>query len=232
MNNILGGVGSSITTPLISFDVIIDQDVSLITYVVKNIHNKDVFDYGKLKQFSKYKDVVKELYLRKYMNPLYLIMRDDENKEFLDECYEEFKQTQEYFDHYIVASDFYDVVIRFLDSDGTIIPTILCKTEKEKSIIEKDNNLKGISILMMDDFNENCFAKYGQYYLRYSYEIDRYMEYKPIGKSFYISSCGLNRTEDNSDIEFTENIETLLSKRLNHVNIFDMYIQEISERNK
>ena len=79
----MSGVGGITSAPLINFNVIIDEDLSLLSYIIRDVRNEDVFDLDKVDKMT-YIDMVKEIYHRKYNNPLYFLMKDEKDKEFLD----------------------------------------------------------------------------------------------------------------------------------------------------
>jgi hypothetical protein len=151
-------------------------------------------------------------------------MKDDSKKLFLDQCYEEFKLSQEYYDYFIIATDFYEVVTMFKQS-GEVIPTILCRTPKERDIVLNDEVLSSLDILMIDDVSSKSIYKYKQFYFYKINDAKEFVDQKINYKTYYFSSTGLNLTKEKDSLienDYTDDI----SKYLNHINIFDLYKQQ------
>lgn len=221
------GVGGINATPLIAFNTIIDEDISLISYIIKYVRNHDIFDLDKLKEYDMIK-VVSEVYLRDYDNPLYFLMKDEKDKEFLDQCYKEFMESQEFYDYFIVSSDFYQLIQMFISS-GEVKPTVLCKTEKEREIVLKDDVLSHLSILMIDDVNEKSLSKYQQFYFYRLRDSEKFIYNDISFRTYYFSSMGCNLTKDKDELADSEYINNI-TKFQNRISIFDMYKSQIIGR--
>ena len=217
------GVGGINSTPLIAFNVIIDEDFSLISYIIKYVRNHDVFDLEKLKDYT-INQIISELYLRTYDNPLYFLMKDEKDKEFLDQCYKEFKETQEYYDKFIISSDFYEAMGMFKQS-GEVNPTILCRTDKERQIVNNDPLLSSFSLMMREDVNFKSIQQYKQFYFLRLDDAKDFIQPKLLYKTYYFSSMGLNLTKEKDSLVDSKCAEEI-SKYMNHINIFDMYKQQ------
>lgn len=222
----LSGVGIN-TTPLIAFNTLIDEDFSLISYIISHIRNHDIFDLDKLKDMN-IPSVIKEIYLRQYKNPLYFLMKNEKDKEFLDQCYKEFKETQEYYDYYAVATDFYDLMAVFKLS-GDITPTILCNTEKEMELLAGDESLAQFSRVLKTDLKQRDMTRYGQYYFYLIDDCGDFLDDKIGSKTYYFSSCGLNLSDDKDTIVESPIIDKIRTNK-SHINIFDMYKSNVIGR--
>ncbi|MBR6289318.1 MAG: hypothetical protein IKR19_08285 [Acholeplasmatales bacterium] len=220
------GVGGINATPLIAFNTIIDEDFSLISYIIKYVRNHNIFDLDKLKFYTVEK-IISELYLRTYDNPLYFLMKDEKDKEFLDQCYNEFKQTQEYYDYFSISTDFYSAVSMFKES-GEISATILYKTQKELDLIKNDELLSSLNVLSIDDVTSKSIQKYKQFYFFKMDDIEPFIFPDNTYKTYYISSMGLNLNDSKDSIKedkYSKYIDDLY-KYKNQVNIFDVYKQQ------
>lgn len=219
MINNLTGAGVINSSPLISIDTIIDEDLSLILYVLSQIRNEKVFDFSKVSGLE-INSLIKLLYTRRYKNPLYLLMRDESNKEFLDECYKEFKSSGEYLVYNAVGTDFFNVVEKFKEA-GDIRVTILYHNDGEKYVIDNDPLL---SSLDTTSSNKNM-QYYSQLYFRYVDDAKNFLN-KMTKKTFYFSSSLLNLNDDCDDFKDSSIIDQLINYR-NDISIFDMYVESV-----
>ena len=85
LNSTIGGMKS---IPLISFHTIIDEDLACLKYAILDIGINPSFNLDSIKSKTFY-NIVHDLYMRKYKNPLYYIKSDNANTELLDRVYEE-----------------------------------------------------------------------------------------------------------------------------------------------
>ena len=219
MINNISGAGVINSSPLISIDAIVDEDLSLILYVLSKIRNETVFDFSKVEGLE-LNSLIKLLYTRRYKNPLYLLMRDESNKEFLDECYKEFKSTGEYLVDNAVGTDFYNVVEKFKEA-GDIRVTILYHNDGEKYVIDNDPLLSSFETVT----NNRNMQHYSQLYFRYVDDAKNFID-KMTKRTFYFSSSVLNLNEDCDDFKDSDIIEHLVDFR-NDISIFDMYVESV-----
>ena len=64
MINNISGAGVINSSPLISIDAIVDEDLSLILYVLSKIRNETVFDFSKVEGLE-LNSLIKLLYTRR-----------------------------------------------------------------------------------------------------------------------------------------------------------------------
>lgn len=215
------GVGGINATPLMAFNTIIDEDISLICYIIKYVRNHDIFDLDKLKKLTM-NDIISEIYMRTYDNPLYFLMKNEKDKEFLDQCYKEFKESQEFYDYYIVSTDLFELVQMFIAS-GEIKPTILCRTDREREIIKDDEVLSHLNVLMLSDCSSSKnLSKYKQFYFYRITDAEGFISDDITYRTYYFSSMGMNLTENKDELIDTKCVEAI-TKSKSKINIFDMY---------
>ncbi len=68
--------------PLISFHTIIDEDLACLKYAILDIGINPSFNLDSIKSKTFY-NIVHDLYMRKYKNPLYYIKSDNANTKLL-----------------------------------------------------------------------------------------------------------------------------------------------------
>ena len=230
MSEIINGIGlTKKSNPLISFHCLIDEDLSLIKYVLLNFRNETVFDLNKVINMTFF-DIIRELYERKYKNPLEFLMKNDNDRSFLQECYNEFirDHESEILEH-ATGTEIMRLIVDYKNS-GDIIPYILYYTDAQKAILDSEKTLNNIKKLKYDklvrgDYPEKA-EDFSQYYFKYIDEIFDCKFENFSGKTFYFSTCSLNLNEDNSDIkdpEFAMNVIKNDSK----MNLFDLYRMDI-----
>ena len=203
-------------TPLISFYSIIDRDIGLIKNILINYRNENVFD---LKKDKKYFEILADIYQRKENNPLYYLLKVDNesSRAFVDECYEEFiTEKEEEILSYSVTTDMYNLMREFINS-SEIIPTILYYTQHQKNILDNDPLLSKIKTVAIGELrrHENKRNEYDQFYFRLS------------NKTFYFSTSGVNLNDTNDDIKFSNEEVFDIYKRGNKINLFDIYRTDI-----
>lgn len=215
-----------VSSPLISFHSIIDEDMSLIKYILKDFRNPSIFDLDRAKNMT-YTDIVGELYRRKYENPLYIFAKDGKH-DFLDECYREFIDTKEediLFNG--VTTEMFKVVKNFKVS-GYINPVILYYTQAQEKVLEEElNDIKRVSIDELNDGGNKRKNVYGQFYFKRLEEVKPFEDLNK--KTFYFSSFGLNLNDTNDDLKDNDLILRMI-KGENKINIFDMYRMDIIGR--
>ena len=224
-NDVISSMGSNNTTPAISFYSIIDIDMSLIKYIILHLRNENVFDLDKVKQMT-YFDILEELYYRKYNNPLYFLMKNEKDKDFLDKCYEEFKSNEDEILSCAVITEMSNLIVEFKKS-AEIRPSIFYYTEKQKELLESIEEFDDINIISIDDVISKKNS-YGQFFFK---SIDEIEPFKDLTyKTFYFSSCGLNLNNNNDDISIDINELKELIYNKNHISLFDMYIKDVFTR--
>ena len=77
LNSTIGGMKS---IPLISFHTIIDEDLACLKYAILDIGINPSFNLDSIKSKTFY-NIVYDVYMRKYKNPLYYIKSDNANIE-------------------------------------------------------------------------------------------------------------------------------------------------------
>ena len=224
--NIVGDKGKMMTYPLIHINCIIDEDLSMISYVFNDIHNEEIFDFDILDKYENEVEFIRELYTRKYENPLELILKDKSNTDFIKECYDELKATGEYLNDRVFFTNVYELVSLFKQSDS-VIPSIMYENPYELKVIQNDPLLSKIDYFRKDEALSRINA-HGQLYFRY---IDDAEDFRHIiGKSFYFSSSGRNMSEDMTEPVYNEIIYDLGRRRLNQINFFELYTEEMIGR--
>ena len=86
-----GGADMIKSTPLVSFECLVDTDIGVIRYCLNEFPNPTYFNLEKMNNLHKLGLIGLE-YKRKEKNPLLVASNDnllDQDKEFLDECYKE-----------------------------------------------------------------------------------------------------------------------------------------------
>ena len=220
----VGGVGI-ISTPLIAFNTIVDEDLSLIAHIIKNVRNPKVFDLDKVSKYTYY-ELISELYLRNYKNPLYFLMKDEKDKDFLDQCYKEFFQTRDFLDEFCIGTDVYDLVASFKNS-GDIDPSIVYTHPKQLAKIKEESMLSSLKVVNMKDITAP--QAYSQFYFRYIDDAEYIVKKNLTRRTFYFSSSGQNLNNSKDDTIDHEYIISLAKLR-NQINIFDMYNENVVER--
>jgi hypothetical protein len=209
---------SSQSYPLISFNSIIDSDIGILKYVMKNYLNPEIFDIENLKSIS-YNKLLIDIYKREYQNPLYYIAKENIDKKFLDDCYDELMKDHEYeILNESVTTEIYNVIKYFIS--GGINSTILYYSDAQKQVIKEDELLKNLSTISINTIQNKDFD---QYFFKYISEANPITNLKL--KSFYFSSCGLNLPEEATLEKLYGNptIEELTKSKRNIINFFDMY---------
>ena len=221
-SNVLGGLTNK-STPLISINTIIDIDMAIVKYVILNLRNPKYFNLDKVSDLS-YIDLIRDIYHRKYRNPLYYFMINEDDKELLDKCYHELlDENLEELLELAPATDVLPLIQAFIES-GDITPTILCYNKTQLKFVENNRDDFGtIPAVLLKDilFNNKKMDSYSQFYIKYfEEEIEHFKNLRK--RTFYISTCGVNLNENNDDIANNELIMELI-KQDNKINLFDIY---------
>ena len=213
-------------TPLISFYSIIDEDMGLIKNILINYRNKNIFD---LKQDKKYFKILGEVYRRKYKNPLYYLLKVDnqESRSFVDECYDEFlSEKEDEILQYSITTDIYNL-LRDFSSSSEIIPTILYYTQSQKNIIDNDPLLSKIKSVSFGELKRHPEEKdkFDQFYFKFIEESEIFVELK--NKTFYFSTTGINLNDTNDDINISNEDVIEIYKKGSKINLFDIYRTDV-----
>lgn len=224
MNNqsILGGANIYLA-PLISFDTIVDTDFGLINLIGKEYLDESVFNVDFFKK--NVKQIIKEIYLREDKNPLYLIAKDGQNKELLDEYYAEFMSSK-LIDVYnnSITTEILHLIASFNNSPNITTPDILCYNNEQIEILKNEPLLEKNNKILLSDLEKD---NYGQFFFK---DIDDCELFKDLTfKSFYVSTYGPNLDKNEDDLRNQELVDTLI-KNKNSISIFDIYKQNILGR--
>ena len=228
-----GGADMIKSTPLVSFECLVDTDIGVIRYCLNEFPNPTYFNLEKMNKLNKLELIGLE-YKRKEKNPLLVASNDnllDQDKEFLDECYKEIIETK-YQDvlSYSYYTQFVELIKLFKDS-GDINPTILYNNEYQKEIIENHPIMKQFPIVSMSEINSGDINPdmFSQFYFRYLDEAIPFTSMKLTGKTLYFSTSGLNLNEENNDLIDHQVIQDCIHYG-NLVSIVDMYRMDIIGR--
>ncbi len=201
--------------PLIPFDVIVDTDVGLLRYIYNSymdpeIFNKDFFFDKSIKQ------LVKELYKRKEVNPIHLCINPKYKKscdtlyeQFIDECYEEILDLS-------VKTEFYRLVGLF-KADSDIKVNIVCNFTMEADILSKEELTKDCNIIMRRDIKS--VDKYEQFYFKKYNDINPYLKCMK-AKSIYFAGYMFNFDDNGCVIDLPYEIY-LLGNRISVIDIYN-----------
>jgi len=206
------------SSPVISFDVLVDMDLAVAKYCI--IHNMPEIDYDRLKTINYYQ-LIGLIYRRKCSNPLRVIAKDYIQDDRLDSIY--FDLINNHQDEILkiaVFTDMHNLIKEFARS-ADISPYILCYNEFQKSLMQ-DSDLKNITILNLNEAKQNKT----QYYLKYLSDIEKFNQ-NSTDVTFYVSSCGLNLTDDNDDLDINREEVLEIAVNRSKISIFDMYRMDI-----
>jgi len=222
MESILGNFIKS--TPLFSFNTILDENVGLIRLIYKKYNDKDIFDFTSIEKEPMSK-LVSLVYYKPYYNPLKLFLKDKSKEDFIDECYQEFLETKE--DEIIaegVITEIANLVKSFKES-GDVNPTVYYYNKYQKDALESLPHLRGIHLV---DFKDVDIQEYSQLYLRYYYELLMFEKFSH--RTIYLASDEFNKYA--LDQLFSEEFEDINSmiNNLNKVCIFDIYKSNIVKK--
>lgn len=212
--------------PLISFSTMVDQNMSLLVYMIKNYHDSVYFDAMEKLKSKTYYDLLWMVYTAPTKNPLHLLSEKPENESFLNELYQECMSDNKILKDILsdgITTDIYKLFLDFVNSPD-IIPSILCYNNIQKEIMDKNLGTNKYTILL-DDVNTSYQS---QFYLEYFDDISSFKTLA--GKTFYISSKFYNLDMDKKfgDLkpEYDEDIVYIM-KNQSKINIFDMYNKNV-----
>lgn len=218
------------TAPLISFNAIVDIDMTILRYIV----NENVDQCIGLLSFDNinpngFNGIIRDLYRRKYDNPLYYVMKDEMHKDKVDEVYSKILLNEDKYLEYAVCTNIYELFINFINS-GDIHPTVLYDTEAQRKFLidELDIDIKYMMSYREAKSREANIGPFTQYYFDRLEEVDRFMDVHTT--TFYFSSKTLNLNEDGSDIKDRDKVNTILYNE-NKINLYDLYRAEMIGEN-
>lgn len=227
INNLVGGVGCK-TTPLISFNAIVDTDIGLYNLIKEEYLNPDIFNVSFFQQDLI--SVISKLYHRKEDNPLYLFARDTQrDKELLDKYYEEFRLTKE---KEILDRSITTEVLNMIDQFNTTLEiqtTILYYTAEQKRILDDEPLLSKNQMVYYPKLSKKDRSNFSQYFFKTIDEYNMFISSKLENKTIYFSYCGRNLNDDNDDIKYSELIDLIIMNK-NNINLFDIYRNDVIER--
>lgn len=215
---ILDDTGGAIRlAPLISFNTLVDTDMGLLNYVYNEYDNERYFDFS---LFNDYQKLIEKVYKRRSSNPLYCIMKNKNDKTFLDECYKEFlSEKEEEILGYSITTQMRQVITAFKEySSKRVIPTILYYDDYQKEILDNEEYLKGVNFAKAP-VSMKSRQNYDSFYIKTISEAEPFSSLH--GKAFYFSSFGLNLNNEGTDLKESDIVNKIMG--INQYAIFDMY---------
>lgn len=172
---------------LVEFDFLIDLDLAMYKFIRCELNNPEFVDQ-KFINMNEEKDIIKTLISRKVINPLNIIMPNNDT----DNLYEELINSKlENILKYAKAYDTFGLMITFLREASSVDITVLCENKIQQSFINKLNDSLNTIVMKRCDVPLN---KYNILYVKYFPQI---MQYRNVcGKHIYIANAGFN-LEDN-----------------------------------
>lgn len=211
--------------PIFSIYSIFDIDVAVILYTVENLKNDKVFDFSRVEGLTIF-NLIGEIYKRKYKNPLYFLMRNESDKEFIDDCYNELITIYEKeVLKYVLSTEIYEYIL-FIKSQANINSTIFYYTDAELEFLESDEKLSDFKFVPYQ-YLDPRLNNYDSVYFKFVTESDKFKNIK--FKSIYFSTTGLNLTEDNSNIIESDYMMQLAYNRC-FISLFDIYKMDLIGR--
>lgn len=206
-------------TPLIDFKALFDEDVGVCLLALKEYKNPKYFDlsHREMPQF------INKIYFRKEHNPLYTIAKEDADKSFLDECYEEMKEKEkDKITDLSLGTDMLNLV-RLFKNSGEVNPSILYHNDMELKVLEEESILNGIDKISFSEYvNSDLSKRHSQFYF---HKIEDCLEFPDmVFKTIYFSTCGVNC--DDGDLKIN-NIIDVLTNLNNQISMFDMYNRSV-----
>lgn len=222
--SLFGGVNLKLA-PLISFYSIIDTDFGLINliydqYLDETIFKKDFFNKTTI-------DIVREIYNRRDINPLYLIAKEEVSRELLDQYYKEFIENK-IVDilNYSISTEIINLIEDFNQSKD-VISTILCYNKSQIDLLDNEPKLADNKKILLTSLNDREKDKYIHFFFKNVDEVEPFKKLR--NKNFYFSSSYIN-LDENNDLYNSKLIDEII-RRSNTISIFDMYKENILGRN-
>lgn|SRR5574344_22679 len=156
---------ASVNAPMIPFNCIVDTDYGLLSLINDSYLDKDVFDVDFFNKNHRIKDMVKEIYLREFINPLSICMKDKTEIEKQDQLYQDF-MNEKYQDilNLSMETEVYNAIELFKLS-GEIRTGIVCNRQEEIDFLKTLPGTKGIPAFLLKDFKKE-FPLYSQFYFK------------------------------------------------------------------
>lgn len=210
-------------TPLITVDCVLDFDVGLIRLVQEQYNKSNTFVFPR-----RFKEVIKRLYYRNEVNPLYPFLRDPSQKEEADTWYRQFmEECEEEIMERVISTEILDMCFTFLTS-GAIAPTITFFTERQMEALLRVPHIDRLRLSNYIADKENIKRDYGQIFVKTVEQLELFKD--TVLSTVYISSCGINFV--NNELKELPILQDTI-RRGNQISVFDIYRQDIiGERKK
>lgn len=219
---------SGILTPLIPFNCLYDTDFGLLSLIYEEYLDPSIFDIEWFRKNHIIKDMVNSIYSRSTSNPLFLCLKDKDEK-LANELYTQF-MSEKYEDilNRSMLTGMEDLIF-LLKSSGEATPTIVYRNKKEFELMKSNSALSKIqkttvkdAIKNMDIYQQFYFKSFQDVYLSELISSDKLNT-----KTIYIARYPFNMDESNT----TDNeIITLLMMKKNIVLSIDIYDRMKLER--
>lgn len=221
MNEILSGIQKQ--TPLICADTLIDLDMGLINLVLKEYWNDNVFEL----HVNRYMELINMVYYRDDPNPLYVLMKDEKYRSFLDGCYLEFTSTkEEEIIQNVISTGMVEACQQFRDS-GEVRPTIVYFSDYQLDGLLRIPNMHKIPMIhyrLLDPINNDIHEAYSDIFVKSIEELLLFPNLHT--NTIYVSSCGINIDYKERGLRKSGILEEA-RKQKNSISVFDMYRHEI-----
>lgn len=174
---------------LIPFDMLYDTEMGLIKLIANEYMDPEEFQDGLLFQ----PDGINKFLLKQRLdkNPLndYVLNEEDTEyyyTEFMEKKYNEILK-------YSPKTGIYSIVEKFIKQENGISVTIICSSEEEINIINKDFSDGNIQCISPDDYSEIDLRLYDSIYVK---NIDNLFLFEEVldGKSIYMATYMHNYT--------------------------------------
>ena len=220
------GDNSRINNPLISFNAIIDPDISMIHYAVLDYPDSDSLGFKDvLRQETSYFDMIYKVYHRKCKNPLYYLLNPRVTRAQLDEIYENLLEKEEdILDRHAVGTEMYNLILEFM-KEPNISTNILVYSEAQKEYIKDEEKLHELKCVTLDDIKRNKLS-FTQYYFKNIEELNPFIDTVD-NATIYISTSDINLDEKGEDITLDNDIIKSIVYRNNKMCLFDIYTSDI-----
>lgn len=221
--SLFGGVNLKLA-PLISFYSIIDIDFGLINliydqYLDKNIFKEEFFEKTTV-------EIIRDIYNRRELNPLYLISKENVSRELLDQYYKEFIDSKmNDILKYSISTEIINLIDNFNQSKD-IITTILCYDKAQIDLLADEPKLSNNKKILVSSLNDKEKDNYIHFFFRSVDEVEPFKKLR--NKNFYFSSSYTNLDEKN-DLCNSKLIDEII-RRSNTISIFDMYRENVLGR--
>lgn len=173
-------------TPTFSFHSIVDEDISLLSYVIANYYDTSVFDFSSILN-TDFFTALKYVYNREMINPLRLFMVEGADEKFVDECYEELISTreEEVLEYGIITK--IPTLIRMFKDSGGMNPSIFYYNDIQREALEDIEELEDIQKI---EFNKVLESEHKQIFINYYTEAEKLTSLR--AKTIYMSTKRFN----------------------------------------